>query len=330
MRKPQAAQNPLRTPVNGILGTEANVRLLRVLALAETPVGAGELANRASLGRTSIYPALGSLERAGIVRFVGAGAQRQVRFRAKHPLARAIKELFVAEAHRIDAMVSALREMCKNLTPRPTAAWMEPATAEDQDQESLVLWVLAHPASLTSLTDQLSQEVGQVEETYGVHLDVRGLTRSELETRVKASPDQISGAILLDGVPPSSLVGPTAASSADTPRMHDEHDVRSRRMAVAIAAKLKRDPSLIRAAHRHVQQRAQEASARERRELQEWLRILTTMSPPRLQRFLLERTDRATRLRQSLPSLDLLTRVERDAVLASRTDGEARAAVLGK
>jgi DNA-binding transcriptional regulator GbsR (MarR family) len=330
MRKPQTAQNALRTPLNEVLGTEANVRLLRVLTLAETPLGAGELASRASLGRTSIYPALRTLERTGIVRFVGAGAQRQVRLRAKHPLARAIKELFVAEGHRMDALVSTLREVCRDLKPHPISVWMEPANSEDQDHESLVLWCLAHPASLTSLTDQMSQQAGDVEERYGVHLDMRGVTRSELALRARNSPGQFKEAILMYGAHPLTLVGPTPKRRSNTPRLHDEHDERSRRLAVAIAAKLKWDPSLVRAAQLHIKDRAAKSSPAERRELHEWLRILTSMSPSRLQRFLLELTERATRLRQSLPALDLLTPVERAAVLASRTDAEVRAAVLGK
>jgi hypothetical protein len=52
------------------------------------------------------------------------------------------------------------------------------------------------------------------------------------------------------------------------------------------------------------------------------------MSPSRLRRFLVEPGERATRLRQTLPALDLLTPAERNAVLGSASDVEARAVVL--
>jgi hypothetical protein len=78
----------------------------------------------------------------------------------------------------------------------------------------------------------------------------------------------------------------------------------------------------------HVANRAKKASAQERRELLEWDRILATMSPSRLRRFLVEPGERATRLRQTLPALDLLTPAERNAVLASMSDVEARASVV--
>ena len=71
----------------------------------------------------------------------------------------------------------------------------------------------------------------------------------------------------------------------------------------------------------------QKASERERRELTEWARVLDTMSPARLQRFLTEDSERATRLRQTVPARNLLTLSERAAVLRSETDAGAKAAV---
>ena len=84
---------------------------------------------------------------------------------------------------------------------------------------------------------------------------------------------------------------------------------------------------MIAMAEERVKRRAGEASPRERRELMEWIRILSTMSPARLQRFLLEDSERAIRLRQTLPALTFLSPAERDAVMRSQTDAEVVAAV---
>src|ERR1700741_4424236 len=102
MRPPKAHQNRLVHPLNEIFGTEANVRLLRVLALQKTSLTAGELAKRAMLSRSSIYPVLHELEGAGIVEFIGAGARKLVQLRERYPLSRSVKELFCAEAGRFD------------------------------------------------------------------------------------------------------------------------------------------------------------------------------------------------------------------------------------
>jgi predicted transcriptional regulator len=81
MRPSKEHQNRLVNPLNEIFGTQANVRLLRVLALQNTPLTAGELAKRAMLGRTSIYPALYELERVGVIEFIGAGPRKLVPLR---------------------------------------------------------------------------------------------------------------------------------------------------------------------------------------------------------------------------------------------------------
>src|SRR5262250_2820620 len=124
MRPPKHTQSRLRRPLNRILATPASVRLLRVLTLAPTSLAAGELARRADLGRTSIYPALRELELAGIVEFVGAGAQRQVELRKRHPLADPLTALFRAEAQRFDDLTNRLRELFLEPPVRPASAWI--------------------------------------------------------------------------------------------------------------------------------------------------------------------------------------------------------------
>jgi sugar-specific transcriptional regulator TrmB len=328
---PSKPQSALRFPFNAMLGTEANVRLLRALVLAETPLAAGELARRASLGRTSIYPALDSLESTGIVEFLGAGAQRQVNFRKAHPLANAIGSLFRAEAERVDGLVSALRRVVDSATPSPTSAWMDGLSLAEKDrfEDAISCYVVADPKLLPLVVDQLAHKLGAIERKFQVHIEVHGLTRSELESRPEIQLKELRDAILLGGTPPTALVPQANKSRGRAFESHEEHDVRARRLAVAIAAKLKWDPGLTRTARQHIARREKKASAQERRELQEWARILATMSASRLRRFLVEPGERATRLRQTLPALGLLTPAEREAVLASTSDTEARAAVLG-
>jgi hypothetical protein len=94
-----------------------------------------------------------------------------------------------------------------------------------------------------------------------------------------------------------------------------------------MAAKIKRDPGLIATAEAQVRRRVPKASPRERRELTEWIRILSTMSSARLQRFLVEDSERAVRLRQTLPMLNILSPAEREAVVRSQTDADVLAAI---
>lgn len=331
MRNPRRRQSAIRAPLNEILGTEANVRILRSLVLARTPMTAGELAKRADLNRTSVYPALKALEGAGIVSLLGTGVQRQVQLRGAHPLARVLVTLFRTEARQLDDLVADLREVARTLRPAPTAVWIEGPvlTGTDRLDDPLVCYVLGDPRALPAIVEQLSERVIQIERDSGISIEVRGTTRSELRSRPEAAAAQLQDAILLSGVPPAALLSDGARTPTRDFRSHEEHDARARRLALAIALKLERHPELIRTARRFAMERQRTASARESKELQEWVRILTTMHSSRLRKFLTERSERATRLRQTLPFLDILSPAERDAVLASKSDAEVRAVVVG-
>ena len=308
-------------PLNEIFGTEANVRLLRVLALGNTSLTAGELAKRAMLGRTSIYPALRGLERVGVVEFIGAGPRKLVQLRERYPLSATLRNLFRAEARRFDALTNALRELVSTLPRPPISAWTDPG---EESTETLTLQLVARPEELSPMTDYLNDRLADIERRYDVHIAVHGLTRSELETLHRTSSATLNSSVLLGGVPPLALVERSRRAENIS---HDEHDARSRRLALAIASKIARDPGLIAIAEDRIKRRAREAGPQERREFMEWVRILSTMSPARLRRFLLENSEHAVRLRQTLPALNLLSQLERDAVVRSQTDAEVIAAV---
>ena len=326
MRFPKHRQSHLLKPLDEILGTPANVRLLRVLALRRTSLTAGELAKSAALGRTSIYPALRQLERAGVVEFIGAGSQRLVQLRDRHPLSRILRNLFRTEDRRFEALTVALRELFSDLPHRPMSAWVDETADDAQGGDTLRLHVVARPEELQNIVDYLNAHLTDVERKYDVHIAVHGLTRSELDTL--RSLGTLSTVVLIAGVPPVALTARSRSAASDSTFVsHDVHDARSRKLALAIAAKIKRDPGLIAIAEDYIKRRAQQASPRERRELTEWIRILSTMSPARLQRFLAEDSERAVRLRQTLPALNLLSPAEREAVIRSQTDADVIAAV---
>lgn len=328
MRPPKKKQNELLRPLNTILGTEASVRLLRELALSTTSLTAGELAKRAELGRTSVYPALQELERAEVVELVGAGTRRQVQLRLRHPLSRALKELFRAESLRFEELVAELRGLFVRLPHRPLSAWAEERTSDGRIEDTLHIYFVSAPDEIEASTDSLNERLTAIERASDVNVAIRGLTRSELEAAYATRARLLTDAVLLDGVPPAALLKSARTATAKRAiRTHDDHDARAKRLALAVATKIRRDPGLIRLAEERVRRRSQKAGASEKRELAEWMRILSTMSPVRLQRFLLEDSERATRLRQSLPTLNLLSATERDAVIRSETDAEVRAAV---
>jgi hypothetical protein len=328
MRPLKSRQSHLLQPLDEILAAPANVRILRVLGRRRVPISAGELAKSAALSRTSTYPVLRQLERVGVVEFVGAGSQKLVQMSDRHPLARILRELFKAEANRFEALGIALRKLLSNLRRPPLSAWAIEATHGVQLSDMLDLYVVTHPEDLESTTDYLNEHLADIERTFGVHVTIKPLTRSELETLPVSPPTSHDDLVLIAGVPPGALrVRPGVAHTHRTFASHDAHDQRSRRLALAIGAKIRRDPDLIALAESNARRRLRKASPRERRELTEWIRILSTMSPARLERFLVEDNERAIRLRQTLPMLNVLSAAEREAVLRSETDADVIKAV---
>jgi signal transduction histidine kinase len=313
-----------------MLGTEANVRLLRVLTLSGTSLTAGELALRAGLGRTGVYPALAALEATGIIEYVGVGAQRQVRFRDEHPLSGAIASLFRAEADRLDALVDELRSVFGSLPSRQVlSAWLagtpltDRVTPEPQlNEDFLTCYLVAEAKALPDVIKDVQSQVPKLERRFDVNIDVVGMTRSEIATRL--SPAAFRDPVLLGGMPPVALVESAETKSARQLRKrisHEYHDDSALRLAQAIAFRLQRDPSRRDVARAHIQKRIRLASKQEQQELKEWLRLLS-LPPSMLQRFLVDPSPRATRLRQSLPALGLLTSREREAVLKARSEEE--------
>lgn len=317
MRPTARSESALRTPLNDILATEANVRMLRVLTELHAPVNAAELARRTLLQRSSVHRALKALETTGLVIRVGAGPRSQLRLSPDHPLAPAIKNLFDSERARTTAIVSGLKEAVAALSPPPTAAWLEGPVANGSDRpgDAVVLRLIDRAATLATATESLRDGVEGLERRLDVTIEVRGATPADIATMPPDERDRLRDAIPLLGVPPQGFVSGTEPRHDKATRSHADLDARARALAAAVADKVARNPSLIEEARARIARRLSVASSGERQELEEWDRVLRSTSPSRLRQFLVDPGERATRLRQTLPFLGILTNEERSTAL---------------
>ncbi|MGH7662797.1 MAG: winged helix-turn-helix domain-containing protein [Gemmatimonadaceae bacterium] len=313
MRPTAKHESALRTPLNDILATEANVRMLRVLTESRAPLNASELARRSLLQRSSVHRALKALETTGLIARVGAGVRSQVRLSSDHPLAPAIEALFGAERGRVSAIISGLKRTVAGLRPPPTAAWLEGPVANRSDRpgDALVLRIIDGAAALGDTTDKLWAAVEDLERRLDVTVEVRGSTPADLAAMLPDEHDNLRDAIPLLGVPPLGFLAEAQPVRGRPIRAHADLDARARAIASALAGRIGRNPSLIRDARARIALRLAEASSGERRELEEWDRLLRSTSPARLRRFLVDPGERATRLRQTLPFLGVLTDAEK-------------------
>jgi hypothetical protein len=312
MRPAKTSQGNLAAPLNRILGTEANVRLLRVLADAREPLARTEVARRAQMDTSGVRRALDALAGEGIVEPVGSGARTHVRLRDAHPLAPAIRQLFAAEQARADGLTEAVRRIANGLGAQPRALWLSMSAPPDGDAlEIIQVGVLAGAREVDEMARALRDGLRDEQARLDVVIEIRPYTTADLLTLSAEARGELAAARPILGPAPLSFV----QTDAPAPRSPVEHgharqDRRALLLGRAIGDRIVRDPSLIRRAREHARRMAA-ASPGARQEMEEWQTLLDTLSPARLRAFLAHPGERATRLRQSLPFLDVLTAAER-------------------
>src|SRR5699024_7118328 len=138
-------------------------------------------------------------------------------------------------------------------------------------------------------------------------VDLRGVTKADLKTRPQLTED----VILLWGIDPTEFL--KKRTSAQTKRKeHQSFDVQSLNDDQVRAELLETYPEIIQRTIDELEGRISQKDTGEKKELQEWKYILESMSFQRLKKFLRSGSERATRLRQSLPFWPVLTDHEQD------------------
>lgn len=308
MRHPSRKQDPLQTPLNDILGSRGAVRTLRVLAEAGHPIGRAQVARKAGLNASGVRRTLDRLAAAGIIEIVGSGRNLAVRLRDEHPLTEPLRSLFDAERRLFASAVDILRGQLSRADLPVKAIWIE--SPEGRSPGMVDIGVLADPPALESSVATVQGYLEAAEEAMGMHFTVRGYTDAD---RLAGGEQErrLGDVTLLHGWIPvawrAEAGGPIAT--------HRELDRRTRRLAKAVADLLPNDPSLVARATEWIDGRLATADERASHELNEWRRILSRLSVPQIQALLTEDTERADRLRQSLPFVEALSPTERAELL---------------
>ena len=303
MRPIANEQSFVRSPLNQLLSTAANVRLLRVLADEVVgPISAADAAARSGLTETGARRALRRLARTGFVKRVGGGRSQQYTLRSEESLTDILTTLFRMERERYEALLSGIRSCFRGLA-EVRSAWIQ-ALPESVEAPVEVAFV-GDTDAVSWLGPELRTRMLDVERRFDVTIEIRGYTRTE-------APDVDWGrATLVAGVPTDGASGSTRPV-----RAHSDHDARAARLSAAIAALLDENPSLTRRAVQHVRRLLGEDHGSASHDLREWLALLETYSTERLRRFLVSDSTRAQRLRQSSPFFAVLDASERDRVMA--------------
>ncbi len=295
-------QDPLRYPLNELLGTRAHVRLLRVMANeVDGPLTASDVAKRAGLTVPGAQKALGRLFRSGFISRVGGGRKHQYEIRCSDRLMQITLELFQAEKDRYEQLLITIKKEIKNLTPHPHAAWIQAFPKEIG--EPLTLGLLHKTRHLTNCVRQLRTKLNQLENDFDLTIELEGYTKADI------SDLKLDDITALYGVMPSPD-SPTR-QQAKNPLTHSEKDRRLHVLSRKLAKAIEQDTSLLRRAKEHIDRLLKEDQGTATGDLMEWRDILDMYSIQRLSRFFTSSSERANLLRQSNPFFAILNFDER-------------------
>ena len=324
MRPTSHPQSALRHPLTRLLGTEAHVRVLRVVLTSDIPIGVADLARRARLQASGVARVCARLEDLGVIEAVGRGSRhRQYRRAARGPLVAELAALFAAERVRAEDVFERLRQTVRACRSPIRAAWIEGpvATGTDRPGDPIVVGMLVEPAVVARARQELERRLVAFDAYGDVLVELQVLTMADLATADAQRRAELASALPLLGPLPLDITrtrGPARrASRAPRATRHADHEARSLAVAALLAEHLRRDPSLVEEAQRYLERRIPRASPGERLDLEEWRRVLATLSIARLRRFLVRDDARGLRLRQSSPFLAVLSAEERRSLLAA-------------
>ncbi len=311
MRPIVSEQNPLRYPLNELLGTQAHVRLLRVMANeVNGPLTASDAAKRAGLTVPGAQKALGKLFRSGFVSRVGGGRKHQYEIRYTERLVQVALELFQAEKDRYEQLLSTIKKEINSLKPHPRAAWIQEFPKEVG--EPLTLGMLHETRHLTNCIRKLRTQLNQVEKVFDLTIEVEGYTKADI------SDLRFKDFTPLYGVLPSS--DSHIRQVIKNPLTHMERDLRLLELSRKLAEAIQQDTSLVRRAIEHVDRLIIDGQGTATRDIKEWRDILEMFSIQRLSRFLTSSSERANRLRQGNPFFAILNLEEQARLVINIED----------
>lgn len=301
MRPVVKSNSALKVPLNEILGYQTNIRVLRFLATHSVSVSYSELAKQTGITLPGIHKTVKRLIKTGIVVHTGSGNQQLIELRSGHPLSGILSELFREEREYFKQLITILKKKIGELSVEIQAAWIYGKVAEGNDQygDPLQVAILGKVDSVDFTVDELQKRLfnNNVEEDFDVTIEVNGITPADLEVSKKT----ITGNILhLYGIDPI-FYAEGRGFFDDKAENHRVLDKRSHLAGKAWSAFIRQHPELISRTVQFLKKRANEDGSRTQRELKEWKEFLESASVQRLVKFLESDSERATRMRQSIP-----------------------------
>ena len=306
MRPVAYGQNSLRYPLNELLGTEANVRILRVLANdVDGPITAPNVAELTGLTIPGTHQALKRLLQSGFVVRVGGGRRYLYELNRSDKLIKALLKLFQVEKNRYEALLNSIKKEFEKPVPYPRSAWIQELPNEYGDP--LVIGVLHETKHLANYINRLRTQLNRIERNFDITIELKGYTKADVPN---LNGDKVT---LLFGIMP--FPDKHDLKMRTKPSTHKEKDQHMLEISYKLAEAIENDTSFVRRAKEHVQRMLRKNHGSATKDIKEWRDILESYSIRRLSRFLTSTSERANRLRQSSPFFAILSTDERNQLL---------------
>jgi len=300
MRPVATQRNFLQYPLDSILGSEAQVRLLRAMLLdINRRLSVSSAGALAGLSHRGTQMALNRLVDTGIVIQNGQGRSIQYSLHEDHSLIRSLHDLFCREHERFEGIVSEIKKALTGLN-EIRSAWIDSMPVGSRG--AVELSVVVNVKAIDWISTELRTRIAKVESSHDLVIEFTVFTRAD-----EKQPDMDSVVLIQ---PPDSV----SQNQGGQMKSHREADERSLLYARGVVELMKDDPSLIVRAKRHLSMLLRDDQGTASHDLLEWKQLLETYSTTRLADLLVSESSRAIRLRQSSPFYAVLTSDERDKV----------------
>ena len=308
MRPISESQEPQRNILNSVLGTQAQVRILRFLTDADISASVRRISENTGISVPGVHKALSSLVKTGLVSKDGSGHSFQYSLGRRSSLADAIVSLFAFERQRYDELLGRVRAALGESSPAPRSAWIE--GGQDRIGAPLVLGVLHGPGELGPYLRELRLAVSPIERDFELTIEFAGYTRADLADRVPTVER------LLSGIPPLPVPNdPSTPAAGGSP---ESRDARLQLRADIVSTMVEEDPTLIVRAGRWLDRQLEAGHGTADADLRAWRVLLDSYPRHRLAEFLRSGTPRAVRLSRSSPLLPVLSDKQRRELETAR------------
>ena len=300
-------QNAFRFPLNVILGTEAQIRLLRVMTTEVSgPITVTDAAERAGLTPPGARKAMKRLVAAGLVLSIGGGKKHLYEISRHDVLVQSIVAMFKAETKQYESILSSIGELVEQIHPIPVSAWLTTLPANKGDP--IRVSILQDSKTVGSTVRNLKKLLQEIESKFDMTIEVIGFTRAD-------TPQMEPESILLYGLPPGAG-NSTKDTQSGSITSHKEIDQRLSETCLIIAKMIGEDSSIVERARKYTYRILGKQPDLASGDIREWRDILDEYSIRRLIQFMSSGEERAIRLRQSCPFFAVLKNNERDRISA--------------